>query len=451
MPRRAQPLTEKALAAQVRRAVASGAKKLIAVGGDGADGLLLQVRPNGAAWLLRYVAGTREDGKPWRRDMGLGPYPEISLADARGKARELRKMVRDGIDPIEHKRAQQARRRPAKALTFDEAARRLIAAKEPEWKSAKHAAQWRNTLATYASPVIGRVPVDEIETRHVEAVLLPIWTTKTETAKRVRMRIEAVLDWAKVAGHRAGENPARWRGHLDKMLPKPSKVAKVESQPALPYADMHRFMAALRQRSGSARALEFAILTAARSGEVRGATWAEIDLDAATWTIPADRMKAGREHVVPLSGQALDLLRGLPRLGTSALVFPAADGRELSDATLAKCIKLMHEADVKAGGPGFVDPKQLGADGAPRVVVPHGFRSTFRTWAEDCAHYPPNVVEAALAHALKDKTEAAYNRANLLAKRQRLMQDWADFIDMAPAAGNVASIADARKKSGSRR
>lgn len=445
MPRRAQPLTEKALAAQVRRAVASGAKKLIAVGGDGADGLLLQVRPNGAAWLLRYVAGTREDGKPWRRDMGLGPYPEISLADARGKARELRKMVRDGIDPIEHKRAQQARRRPAKALTFDEAARRLIAAKEPEWKNAKHAAQWRNTLATYASPVIGRVPVDEIETRHVEAVLLPIWTTKTETAKRVRMRIEAVLDWAKVAGHRAGENPARWRGHLDKLLPRPSKVAKVESQPALPYADMHRFMAALRARTGSARALEFAILTAARSGEVRGATWDEIDMDAGLWTIPAERMKADREHVVPLSEQALALLRALPRLGTSTLVFPAADGRELSDATLAKCIKLMHEADVKAGGPGFVDPK-LG-----RVVVPHGFRSTFRTWAEDCAHYPPNVAEAALAHALKDKTEAAYNRANLLAKRQRLMQDWADFIDMAPAAGNVASIADARKKSGSRR
>lgn len=451
MPRRAQPLTEKALAAQVRRAVASGAKKLIAVGGDGADGLLLQVRPNGAAWLLRYVAGTREDGKPWRRDMGLGPYPEISLADARGKARELRKMVRDGIDPIEHKRAQQARRRPAKALTFDEAARRLIAAKEPEWKNAKHAAQWRNTLATYASPVLGKMPVDVIELRHVEDVLAPIWTTKTETATRVRQRIEAVLDWATAGGHRTGDNPAR-KELIKRRLPAPRKVAKVKPQPALPYADMHRFMAALRQRSGSARALEFAILTAARSGEVRGATWAEIDLDAATWTIPADRMKAGREHVVPLSEQALALLRALPRLGTFALVFPAADGAELSDATLAKCIKLMHEADVKAGGPGFVDPKQLGADGAPRVVVPHGFRSTFRTWAEDCAHYPPNVVEAALAHSLKDKTEAAYNRANLLAKRQRLMQDWADFIDMAPAAGNVASIADARsKKSGSRR
>lgn len=448
MARRAKELTEKALAAAVAKAVRGGEKKLIAVGG--VPGLHLQVRPTGQAWIYRYQAGVTETGAPWRRDLGLGSYPDVGLAEARETVRDLRKLQREGVDPIEHRRAQSPRTRQARAMTFDEAAKRLISAKAPEWKNAKHAAQWRNTLATYASPVLGKMPVDAIELRHVEDVLAPIWTTKTETATRVRQRIEAVLDWATAGGHRTGDNPAR-KELIKRRLPAPRKVAKVKPQPALPYADMHRFMVALRARTGSARALEFAILTAARSGEVRGATWAEIDLDAATWTIPADRMKAGREHVVPLSGQALDLLRGLPRLGTSALVFPAADGRELSDATLPKCIKLMHEADVKAGGPGFVDPKQLGADGAPRVVVPHGFRSTFRTWAEDCAHYPPNVVEAALAHSLKDKTEAAYNRANLLAKRQRLMQDWADFIDMAPAAGNVASIADARKKSGTRR
>lgn len=438
MARRAKELTEKALAAAVAKAVRGDEKKLIAVGG--VPGLHLQVRPPGQAWIYRYQAGLTEDGRPWRRDMGLGSYPDVGLAEARERVRELRRAQREGVDPIDQRRAADPRLKPATAMSFDEAAKRLIAAKSPEWKNAKHAHQWRTTLATYASPVLGKMPVDTIDVHHVVAVLAPIWSTKTETAKRVRMRIEAVLDWAKVAKQREGDNPARWAGNLSHLLAKPSKVAKVENQPALPYTDMPRFMAHLRTLDGSARALEFLVLTATRSSEVRGATWDEIDMKAGLWTIPADRMKADREHVVPLSPQALALLDSLPRLHTSPLVFPSARGRELSENTLANRLRLMHEADVAAGGPGYVDPKQRDADGNPRVAVPHGFRSTFRTWAEDCAHYPPNVVEAALAHSLKDKTEAAYNRADLRAKRAKLMADWASFIDTPPATGNVTPI-----------
>lgn len=441
--RRAKELSDKALAAAVAKIVRAGERKLVAVGG--VPGLHLQVRPTGQAWIYRYQAGLTEKGTPWRRDMGLGAYPDVPLAEAREIVRDIRRLQREGVDPIEYRREQAPRVREPKGLTFDEAARRVIAAKSPGWRNAKHADQWRNTLATYASPVIGKMPVADIDVHHVEAVLQPIWLSKTETAKRVRMRIEAVLDWATVGKHREGENPARWQGNLEHLLAPPTKVARVKSQPALPYTEMHRFMQALRTRTGSARALEFAILTAARSGEVRGATWDEIDMQAGTWTIPAERMKAEREHVVMLSPRALELLEALPKLGTSPLVFPSADGSELSDATLAKCVRLMHAADLKAGGAGFTDPKQTDSKGRPRIVVPHGFRSTFRTWAEDCAHYPPNVVEAALAHTLKDKTEAAYNRADLRTKRAHLMADWAIYIDTPPAIGNVTPI---RRKAG---
>lgn len=432
MARQAKLLTEKALASAVAKAIASGVKKLIAVGG--APGLNLQVRESGQAWIYRYQAGTSDDGKVWRRDIGLGPYPEVTLAEARERTMELRKLQRSGIDPIDQRLAQAPRTRAAKGLTFDEAARRYISAKAPEWKNAKHGDQWRNTLATYASPYIGRLPIEQIEMRHVEEALASIWTEKTETASRVRMRIEAVLDWATVGGHRKGDNPARWRGNLEHRLAKPGKVRKKQSQPALPVSDVGRFMAALRARSGSAKALELLVLTAVRSNEVRGAAWSEIDLEAATWTIPAERMKADREHVVPLSQQSLALLRSLPRIGTSGLVFPATDGGELSDATLAKVIKLMHAADVKNGGPGFMDPKQK------RVAVPHGFRSTFRDWAAEQTNYPREVAEMALAHTIADKTEAAYRRGDLLAKRTRMMADWANFIDRQPAEGTVTPI-----------
>jgi integrase len=435
MARRALELGEKALAKAVRDALNAGQKKLIAVGG--APGLHLQVRPTGQAWIFRYQAGLTEDGRPWRRDMGLGSYPDVPLAEAREMVRDLRKAQREGIDPIDHKRAQAPRVRPTSAMTFDEAAKRLIAAKAPEWRNAKHGDQWRNTLATYASPILGKMPVDTIDVHHVEAVLAPIWMTKTETAKRVRMRIEAVLDWAKVAKQRDGENPARWAGNLAHLLAKPNKVAKVENQPALPYSNMHRFVRHLRTLDGSARAIEFLVLTATRSGEVRGATWEEIDLEAATWTIPAERMKADREHVVPLSPQALRLLDVLPRTRTSPLVFPSARGRELSENTLANRLRLMHEADVEAGGPGYVDPKQRDENGKPRVAVPHGFRSTFRDWASECTNFPRDLAESALAHSLKDKTEAAYRRGDMLTKRAKMMTAWADYIDTAPAVGNV--------------
>lgn len=412
MPKRAKELGTKALEAAIRRA--GDGPKLIAVGG--AIGLHLQVRPGtepgrpATSWIFRYQAGVTPDGKPKRRDHGLGGYPDVPLSEARQRANALRAQLRQGLDPIESRRAEKFK--VSAILTFDEAARRLIEAKAPEWRNAKHREQWRSTLATYASPVLGRMPVDAIEQRHILDVLAPIWTIKTETASRVRARIEAVLGWATVSGYRTGDNPARWRHHLDKVLPKPTKVRKVKHHPAMPIDAMPTFMAALRGRSGiAARALEFAILTAARSGEVRGARWGEIDLDAALWAVPAVRMKAGKEHKVPLSPQAIALLRRLPRLEETDLVFPSPRGKVLSDTTLSAVLR------------------RMGVD-----VVPHGFRSTFRDWAAERTSYPREVAEMALAHAISNKVEAAYRRGELLAKRARMMNDWARFLDTPLAA-----------------
>lgn len=444
MARRAKELTDLGLQAAIRKALAdakvqAGGTKRVPVGG--VIGLHVQVRATSTAWILRYQAGLNAAGKPWRRDLGLGSYPDVPLSEARDRARDFRRQLRDGVDPVEQRRAQEQR---VRAITFDDAAKRVIAAKAHGWKNPKHKAQWEATLATYASPILGAMPVDAIELRHVERVLQPIWESKTETATRVRMRIEAVLDWATVAGHREGDNPARWQGNLSHLLAPPNKVKRKAAQPALPYADLHRFMQALRQRTGAARALELAVLTAARSGEVRGAVWNEIDLDAALWTIPARRMKADKDHVIPLCARAVEILEALPRMAGD-LVFPAQRGGELSDATLAKVIKLMHSADVKAGGPGFVDPKELDANGTPRVVVPHGFRSTFRDWAAEMTAYPGEMAEMALAHAVSDKTEAAYRRGNMRDKRARMMADWSTYIDTPPATGNVSPI---RRKAG---
>lgn len=383
-------------------------------------GLLLQVAKGGSAsWVFRF----QRDGL--RKELGLGGLSTTGLASARAKAAECRRVLGEGGMPKSSRQA--VRERAGRSMAFDDAAHRLIAAKSPEWKNAKHGEQWRNTLATYASPILGSMPVDAIELKHIESVLSPIWTTRTETASRVRMRIEAVLDWATVAGHRTGENPARWRGNLEHILAKPSKVAKVRSQPALPYAELQRFFPALRQRSGAARALEFQILTAARSGEVRGAVWSEMDLGAKTWTVPVERMKSGREHVVPLCRRALDILAEVPRLDGISLVFASPTGGELSDATLAKVIKDMHAADIKAGGGGFLDPKSLDKSGTARVAVPHGFRSTFRDWCAECTDAPREIAEAALAHVIVNKVEAAYRRGDLLSKRRALMADWAKF------------------------
>lgn len=387
----------------------------------GVAGLALQVLPSGGrTWVLRATMGGR------RRDMGIGGFPDVPLADARTAARSARDLIRAGLDPIEEARAAISARRAhlAKDLTFRNAAIAYIGAHEAGWRNAKHAAQWKNTLETYAYPVIGSLLVRDIELAHVLAILEPLWRTKTETATRLRGRIEQVLDWATARGHREGLNPARWRGHLDKMLARPSKVARVAHRAALPAAEIGPFIAALRAAEGmGARALEFAILTAARSGEVRGAKWSEIDLDAATWTVPGERMKAGREHRVPLSAPAICLLRGLPRVDGAELVFPAPRGGQLSDMTLTAVLRRMKVA-----------------------AVPHGFRSTFRDWASERTNYPRDAAEMALAHAIGDKVEAAYRRGDLFEKRRRMMADWATFCGQLPARGNVASMTDVKRR-----
>jgi integrase len=400
MPRKAKPLT----ALEVGRITAPGMHAVGTVAG-----LHLLVKPTGArSWILRATVG----GK--RRDIGLGGFPDVPLADAHRKAREAREAIEKGADPIlARAQAKSAlRATQAAAITFDRAAELFLDAKGDEWRNAKHRAQWAATLNTYALPKIGAMLVADVKSADVLAVLSPIWREKTETASRLRGRIESVISYAVQAGYRPqGLNPARWKGNLDMLLPKPSKVARVVHHAALPYADMGDFMAGLKKHSGTgAAALRFAILTAARSGEVRGATWAEIDVEAGVWTIPAERMKADKEHRVPLSPQALELLRELPRLDGTEFVFPASRKGQLSDMTLTAAIRRMGHA-----------------------VTAHGFRSTFRDWAVEQTAYPSEVVEMALAHAIGNKVEAAYRRGDLFEKRRRLMADWADYCD-APSA-----------------
>ncbi len=406
MPRKAKELS----ALEVGRLKAPGRYPV-----GGVAGLCLKVTPTGArSWVLRVMVA----GK--RRDAGLGGYPDVPLAQAREKAREARDKIERGVDPIAERAAAHSALMASRGAetTFEEAARRFIEAKSPEWGNAKHAAQWGATLETYAFPVIGKLQVRDVTLAHIVKILEPIWTKKTETATRVRGRIESVLDWATVRGYRHGDNPARWRGHLDKVLPKPTKVSKVEHHSALPVAAVGAFVVELRKREGmAARALEFAILTAARSGEVRGATWPEIDLANRVWTIPGERMKAGREHRVPLSDAAADLLEKLPRFPGTDVVFVAPRGGVLSDMSLTAVMRRM-EVDA----------------------VPHGFRSTFRDWAAEHTNYPREVAEMALAHTITDKVEAAYRRGDLFEKRRRMMDDWAKFCSTVQQAGAVVPI-----------
>ena len=385
-------------------------------------GLNLQITPGGArSWVLRIKVG----GK--RREIGLGPYPAVRLAQAHRKALETREAIAQGIDPVERKRALKSAllAQQAQDMTFEAAARGYIAAHRAGWKNQKHGQQWEATLSTYANPVIGKMNVRDVTLAHVLQVLEPIWTTKNETASRLRNRIELVLDWARVRGHRAGDNPAAWRGNLDKLLPKPSKVNPGRSHPAVLVGEVGAFLNALRQHAGmGALALEFALLTSARSAEVRGATWAEFDTAAGVWLVPGARMKAGKDHRVPLSGAALALLGRLPRMAGESLVFPSVRGGELSDATMSKIMR----------GMGF-------KDAAGRVCVPHGLRSTFRDWAGERTSYPGDVVEAALAHARSDKTEAAYFRSDLFDKRRRMMAEWAAFVERVEVpADNVVAM-----------
>lgn len=372
----------------------------------GVPGLYLQVLGGSRSWVLRFVVGGR------RRRMGLGPFPSVTLAAAKEKARAAHQVIDRGEDPIQARRHQvmTAEAANAKALTFKKAAELFIAAREAEWKNSKHRQQWENTLATYAEPVLGSIDVSMIETTHVMRVLEPIWREKTETAIRVRGRVEQVLDWAKVRGHRQGENPARWRGHLDHLLPAPAKIAKVTHHPAVAIEDAPAVVARIADAVGmGARALLFQVLTATRSGEVRGAIWSEIDLDECLWTIPAIRMKAGREHRIPLSRQAVALLQAQPIIDGADLIFPSQKLTMLSDMSLTAVMRRMK-----------------------LEAVPHGFRSTFRDWASEKTSHQSEVVEMALAHAIADKTEAAYRRGDLLAKRVTLMQDWADYCRPMP-------------------
>lgn len=368
----------------------------------GVAGLVLKVKDTGAkSWVLRAIVGSK------RRDYGLGGFPDVTLAAAREAARAARAKIKSGIDPIDE--ARQARSAlkatQAAAITFQKAAEAYISAHKDGWRNEKHTKQWTATLTTYAYPAIGNLLVQDIGLPQVLTVLEPIWKTKTETASRLRGRIEQILDWATARGYREGLNPARWRGHLDKLLPKPSKVARVEHHDALPVSEVGTFMAALRkQESIGAKALELVILTAARSGEVRGARWSEVDLDNGLWVVPGHRMKAGKEHRVPLSDAAITLLRSIPRHAETDLIFVGAKGGQLSDMTLSAVIRRMR---------------------AP--CVPHGFRSTFRDWAAECTNYPSEMAEMALAHTISDKVEAAYRRGDLFEKRRKMMADWAAY------------------------
>lgn len=388
-------------------------------------GLYLRVSPAGKkAWVFRFQI----DGK--RRDMGLGPFPDISLSEARERATVHRKRSQDGKDPLAHRKAEELADRvsAAKGRTFREVAADYIAKNKSGWRSPKSLLQWENTLAAYAFPIFGDLPASAIDTGLVVQALEPIWKIKPETANRVRGRIEAILDSATVQGFRAGPNPAQWRGTLAHILPAPSKVKRRQHLAALPFDEVPGFMAELRGKAAtSALALQFAILTAARTGEALGATWGELDLDAKIWSIPADRMKAERDHRVPLSQAALDILSSalplaLQRDGMAVPAAPVFPGHRralaLSNMAMLMLLRRMKRTDITA----------------------HGFRSSFRDWASERTAFPRDVVEMALAHAVENKTEAAYRRGDLFEKRRLLMAAWATFCCTAPAAANVVQI-----------
>jgi integrase len=377
-------------------------------------GLYLQVtNADAKSWIFRYAVDGRE------RFMGLGSVNTIGLAEAREAARECRKLRHSGIDPIERRdmTRQKNRAEAAKAITFNECVDAYLTAHEQSWRNVKHRGQWRNTLKTYARPVLGELAVSSIDTGLVLKVLEPIWSEKPETANRLRGRIESILNWATVREYRSGENPARWKGHLQKLLPSKAKVRPVNHHPALPYSEIPTFMAELRGRDGrSARALEITVLTALRTGEVIGAKWSEFDFGAKIWTVPAERMKSGKEHRVPLSDRAVEIFSALPREAGNSYVFIGdRAGKPLSNMAMLELLR-----DMRRG------------------YVTHGFRSTFRDWAAEMTGYPNHVVEMALAHVIGNKVEAAYRRGDLFERRRRLMAEWERYCTMGkPSAAMV--------------
>jgi integrase len=385
--------------------------------------LYLQISKTGAkSWLFVYMRNGRT------HYLGLGSAGTFSLAEARERARRARQLLADGNDPLAAKRAERAAiaAAEAKKLIFAEAATRYFDQHEGKWRNAKHRDQFLSSLKTYAFPTIGTIDVSAVDTALVLKVIEPIWNSKTVTANRVRQRIEAVLDWATVRSHRVGDNPARWRGHLDQVLPAKSAVARPVHHAALPYQQIGEFMAKLRAREGvSVRALEFLILTAARTAEVTGARWDEVDLNATVWTIPG-RTKGGRTHRVPLSKTAVELLRNLPSEQNNEFVFIGARSGSLANEGMAQALKRMGYRDITV----------------------HGFRSTFRDWAAERTRYPNHVLELALAHSVGTAVERAYQRSDLLAQRARLMEEWARYCaSPAPvASGEVVPIARGRVK-----
>jgi integrase len=397
--------SERLSSGQVQRA--KGRPGKVAMLADG-RGLYLRIGPNGSkSWIMRYQI----DGRV--HDMGLGPYPEIGLAEARDRCLAQRRVKVDGVDPIAVRKAERLAQRltDAKAMSFRQCAEAYILAHRAGWKNPKHAAQWPATLTAYAYPVFGDLPVKAIDVGLVMKAVEPIWTTKAETASRIRGRIESVLDWATARGHRGGENPARWKGHLENLLPARSKVARVQHHAAVPYAELPAFVNELKWQNGvAARALEFAILTVARTGEVIGASWAEIDLGGRLWTIPAERMKAGREHRVPLSDAAIALLSNLER--DPSRLFP------ISNMAMLMLLRRMGRGDLTV----------------------HGFRSAFSDWCAERTNFPSEVREMALAHVVGDKVEAAYRRGDLFDKRRQLAAAWARFCATTPTGGQVVPI-----------
>jgi integrase len=382
---------------------------------DGA-GLYLQVSPGGASWVFRY----RVDGR--LREMGLGSFGAIGLADARQRAQECWRQRLDGKDPIEARRAERmkAKIEAARSMTFRQCADAYFEAHRASWRSSKHAVQWRSSLATHAARVFGDLPVADVDLALVLKVIEPLWSTKPETANRVRGRIEAVLDWAKVRGYRTSDNPARWRGHLESLLPARSKIRRIEHHPALPYPEIGSFMVELRRQEGvAARALEFTILTAGRSGEVNDARWNEIDIAERLWAIPAERMKGRKEHRVPLSDAVLTILEMMRAIRTGDFIFPGRKtGRPIAGIAMWTLLKRMGRG----------------------ALTVHGFRSTFRDWCAERTTFPAEVAEMALAHTVGDRVEAAYRRGDLFQKRRQLLDAWAKFCTTSPAAGQVVPI-----------
>lgn len=394
----------------------------------GGTGLILLVKPSGAKqWVQRLVVQGR------RQEMGLGPAHLVTLAEARAKALENAKLAYEGGSPLA------AKRKARESVTFAEAVEQYLDSKLDGFKNEKHRKQWRATLENYALPVLGALPVKTIGVADVLRVLNPIWKDKNETASRLRGRIENVLSWATVAGHREGDNPARWGGNLAEMLAKPSGLAKGDNQPAVALADLPRWWASLLTREGiAAAALRFATLTAARSGEIRGMTWGEVSLpdegsDGAVWTIPPSRMKNGRQHTIPLCAEAVALLRSLPRMEGSDFVFPAARGGQLSDMALSAVMRRMQETETANGSVGFLDPT------SKRPAVPHGLRSSFRQWAAERG-YARDMSEIALAHFIGSEVERAYQRSDMVERRRSMMSDWAATLEGRSASGNVVQL-----------